>query len=265
MLVGGLKLQIGAKQAIMKYRMDDDAFYYKCKQPFERFGMRRESAAYATDGADKTESNTSEKNADSDTPPERIIEDKANSIEHSGSIGKLDCLEVKVGDIIQFGFGENNDKDWRVIAIKENCALILLDSVFAAYHYNDYADILQTNYADSSIRKGLTTSFPCNFSDLELSRIRCTELTDRDRSINDAFFLLSEEDARKYLSEPSSRLIKNDYSHYGWWLRGSLSLPDKDVPKVNHLGEIEKTSIDDVAALRPACWIRLIGKEDTNI
>jgi hypothetical protein len=41
-LTAGMQLQIGAKQAIMKYNMTDEAFYYKCDKSFERIGLTRE-------------------------------------------------------------------------------------------------------------------------------------------------------------------------------------------------------------------------------
>jgi hypothetical protein len=41
-LTAGMQLQIGAKQAIMKYNMTDDSFYYKCDKSFGRIGLTRE-------------------------------------------------------------------------------------------------------------------------------------------------------------------------------------------------------------------------------
>ena len=44
-LTGGLKLQIGAKQAIMKYRMDEESFLRKCYSSFELLAKLPASAA----------------------------------------------------------------------------------------------------------------------------------------------------------------------------------------------------------------------------
>ncbi|MDR0944364.1 MAG: toll/interleukin-1 receptor domain-containing protein [Ruminococcus sp.] len=41
-LTPGMQLQIGSKQAIMKYNMTDDSFFYKCETSFERIGLTRE-------------------------------------------------------------------------------------------------------------------------------------------------------------------------------------------------------------------------------
>jgi len=48
-LAGGLKLQIGSKQAIMKHNMDDDVFHYKCDQSFRRLGMQPGSPTTSTE------------------------------------------------------------------------------------------------------------------------------------------------------------------------------------------------------------------------
>ncbi|GHV96724.1 hypothetical protein AGMMS50293_30440 [Spirochaetia bacterium] len=51
-LTSGLKLQIGSKQAIMRYRMNDGDFYYKCYKSFDAFGITKskEESLHSTSG-----------------------------------------------------------------------------------------------------------------------------------------------------------------------------------------------------------------------
>ncbi|GHV96725.1 hypothetical protein AGMMS50293_30450 [Spirochaetia bacterium] len=44
-LTSGLKLQIGSKQAIPRYKMNNKAFYYKCYKSFDAFGITKSKEA----------------------------------------------------------------------------------------------------------------------------------------------------------------------------------------------------------------------------
>ena len=126
---------------------------------------------------------------------------------------------MQIGDIIPFG-----SYVWRVLAIKQNTALIITDKIIEqrSYH-NKYVEI---TWAECSLREYLNTEFYDNFSEVEKKRIVPVINKNPDNpwfgtvggiDTEDKIFLLSlEELACKYFGD-SSALLYNPRKNQRYW------------------------------------------------
>lgn len=199
--------------------------------------------------------------------------------------------ETNVGDLVMYGaYEQDNDLDngmepieWQVLAVEENKALLLSCYSLESRQYN--SEWTACNWAESSLRAWLNEYFLLTaFNDEEQAAIVETLVsTDANMSyktsggadVTDKIFILSVEEARRYLQSSTARkaqatllaveqqiFLKKTGASAGnspWWLRTSGQSADSAV-YVKEDGNILFKGIDvDYYSngVRPAMWIEL--------
>lgn len=126
---------------------------------------------------------------------------------------------MQIEDNIKIG-----EYDWRVLALRDNKALLMTDKIIEQRSYHDkYVDI---TWADCSLRDYLNTEFYDRFSDAEKARIVPVINNNPDntwfgtiggRDTEDKIFILSlDELACKYFGD-SSALLYNPRKNQRYW------------------------------------------------
>ena len=177
----------------------------------------------------------------------------------------LKSLKSEVADYVTFGRypqaakGEVRPVEWRVLARKNNKALVISRYGLDAMRFDSESN----DWSESEIRKWLNGEFyNSTFSGEEKARIK---------SFNqDYVFLLSRKEAEKYFADDDARRCKpTAYAkakgadvYEGccyWWLRSPLPMLSSDVCFVDIDGFVHNYSSvhNDNGFMRPALWINL--------
>ena len=185
---------------------------------------------------------------------------------------------AEVGEKCWLGNYENEQIKWRVLDKQDNSLLIITDKIIDTKPYNDeYVDITWEN---CTLRKWLNEEFVSEaFTKKEQEAILQTNIknednldfgTDGGKDIKDKVYLLSIDEAEKYLPlyedrqaegteyAKTTKLYVEDNGYSSWWLRS----PGVRACRVAYVGEdghvyqdsIYRVDYDEVG-VRPALWI----------
>lgn len=165
--------------------------------------------------------------------------------------GKIEKEEKKEnGKIIQFG-----NREWLVLDIQENKALIITKDIVGTRPYNEV--IVDTGWRYCTLRAWLNGEFlEQNFSTEEMNRIEDTLVRDslcKGEETKDKAFCLSINEAEKYFLDNEARAIGA-----WWWLRSSGDFT-MYAAGVSSNGLIDKigSTVNSELAVRPALWLNL--------
>lgn len=191
-----------------------------------------------------------------------------------------DLDEYAEGNIVEFGKFEFDGivqpKKWWVLERQKNKALLLSMDLLGAMIFGE---IGTQGWAESAIRQYLNITFlKSAFTEEERSKIEKVSI---DNTSDDFIFLLSIEEANKYLNKKSKRAYYGSYnvsyepmdSHsvysFTWWLRDPG--PKKHLGAiVDEYGRIHSDALEDYSSLflngmkayvRPALWIKIEDQE----
>ena len=208
-----------------------------------------------------------EKETTADIGAPEISEDETDTMSYSN---------VQVGDHITLGtYEQDNDTSngaedisWEVLAVEDDRALIISDYGLKYDVYNN--EYQEVTWEDCTLREWLDNYFyKSAFSEKERQFILLSDIENVDNSIygteggndtEDYVFLLSSDEAKKYFSSDSDRMVT---SYTGekrtWWLRS----PGKYGIDAAFVGT--KGSVDEdggivnyhYTAIRPALWLSL--------
>lgn len=205
---------------------------------------------------------------------------QTNSAKYNFKIGENDKPE----SIMKFG-----NFDWRVLEVRDGCALLISDKVLEMQKYNETPDSIQ--WVNCSLRKFLNETFYDCFTDEEKIRIVETRLpssnnpwfgTDGGKYTNDKIFVMSIEEIVAYFGDSGQIRQKNRNTKYfisdgynvvrkavtiegspsSWWLRTpgnlryftSIVMPDG---RISVCGDFVNRSGITAVGVRPALWITL--------
>ena len=198
-------------------------------------------------------------------------------------IAKCDWDTVKIGDIIKFGgykeIGNNLNEieniEWRVLDIKDGCALLITERIIDYHKFNISQDVTWEN---SVIRKWLNRKvYYWLFTEEERERIVDTPILTKDNSKYntdggkisiDKLFLPETEEIEKYYDiEEDRRAYVNDYRYPkdstkdrcdSWWTRTS-GMDNKHTCIVDSEGRIspDGVNVNIRSGVRPAMWVEL--------
>ena len=176
----------------------------------------------------------------------------------------------KVNSVVKYGSYEINGDpcdfedsiEWIVLAKEgSNKYLLITKDVIDVRAYN--AQAVTTTWAESDIRAWLNGEFAeIAFSELEASKIAKTN--------DDQVFLLSADEAAKYLTDSSKETVLTEYAQYkkahltkedsvvcrGWWLRDTFGAYDASV--VDSDGQVVMDGYQvntGFIGVRPAIWV----------
>lgn len=193
---------------------------------------------------------------------------------------------AEVGDTITFGrYEQDNNRNngaedikWTILAKEENRLLLISQYDIESLPYNSSGG--ETTWETCSLRKWLNTTFLTTaFTSKEQGIIPTVEVhaekapgfrANPGNNTRDRVFLLSGQEAEKYLSEAGTSPTKyvvskhseipEDYDgNYGWWIR-SPGNDDNTAVFVGPNGLIERDNefwATSTCGVRPALWIDL--------
>lgn len=195
-----------------------------------------------------------------------------------------DFGNVKVGDVIRFGYFEKDGKNetekealtWKILSMDNEKALVISTDGIDCKLYNTEA--IETSWEKCSLRKWLNGKFLSEaFTFDEATQILTTDVpcgssASVKKSTQDKLFLLSISEAETYFSSDEERMCKPtafaiQHDAYEdattgtcmWWLRNSGSSPER-AALVTKSGQIDPGG-DGVYcegnAVRPAMWLSL--------
>lgn len=155
--------------------------------------------------------------------------------------------------------------EWYLLDTVDNQCLLLSKYGIDRICFNEKCEA--TSWENSSIREWLNTSFYHSaFSEAEKERIVITnhsekELNTPEESVKDSVFLLSDEEAERYLTSGKLRKCKSvgaKQTTVSWWLRtsGHRQYNAKNVDtkgNINHHGV--NAHLRYCMAVRPAMWV----------
>jgi GNAT superfamily N-acetyltransferase len=178
---------------------------------------------------------------------------------------------------------------WWILDIRDGKALLLCDQVAEKRNYHERHEA--TTWADCSLRRYLNETFYTTFSEADRSRILETRLsnmnnpwfgTNGGRDTTDKIFILSIDEAVKYLGDsgqyknksPNSRyFINDDFNDVrksvssdslpsSWWLRSPGNNPDfascvTVEGRIAVSGDFVNRDYFFVGGFRPAIWISM--------
>lgn len=177
----------------------------------------------------------------------------------------------KVGSTVRFGSYEidgstcdfEDSIEWVVLAKDGNKYLLMTNEIIDIRAYNK--DATTVTWEKSTIRNWLNGEFLKGaFSELELSKM----MTVKNGEVDDRVFLLSVEEAGKYLNDNNSVAGLSGYAAYksshlddtgmckGWWLRDTFGAYDASV--VDEAGKVVSDGYqvnDGFVGVRPAIWV----------
>ena len=184
-----------------------------------------------------------------------------------------------------FGRWGGEDIGWRVLDIREGCALLIAESVIDCGSYNK--EMEDVTWSESSLREWLNGEFLQGaFDDNERKRICESHVKNNSNpsggtsdkpGARDMVFCLSVDEAKRYFADSWDRQAKPtvwavlngvdvcnqaEFPFYGrswWWLRspGDSSATAACVFETGFIEESIIPVICDNIGIRPAIWIRL--------
>ena len=211
----------------------------------------------------------------------------------NGSISKKKLYKgtISIGKVITFGrypYEENNEikeLEWRVLAVKEDKALIITEKLIDCLQYNEFYE--EVTWETCSQRKWMNNDFvEVAFNDEERSgiiRVIIKNLDNKRYRIEggidtfDSVFALSVDEARMYFKNDKDRITEaTAYAKGGgsrkydsdipdgekpdwWWLRspGSMSNRAASVSVDGGVDEVGKNVFYVMGLVRPALWLSL--------
>lgn len=181
---------------------------------------------------------------------------------------------ISVGDTYLFG-NYYVSNEWLVLA-KDGVKLFLLsrDSIASSGISDSVVELSGYTWADSELRRWLNSDYYSKaFSSKDKAKIMYTTIQDHEKEITDKVFLLSKDEANRYLKSESDWYGKYNYlakpstwrngDDTTWWLRSSNS--DNGFASFDYVNSTQNNhSIYDTGSLdfishgvRPALWIDL--------
>lgn len=170
--------------------------------------------------------------------------------------------DLKINDKITFGNYYGEPLEWIVLDIKDDNALIITSDIVDCIPFG----VKDTNYKDSKIRYFLNNKFIDKaFKDEEKMFINKICLEDIE-CVNDYVFLLSMNEAKKYLTTKELRYASCNHhaiinggnersSGHAYWLRTFDE--NNFVYYIDETCYISSHFINAKYCLRPACWIKI--------
>lgn len=200
---------------------------------------------------------------------------------------------IEVGSIIKFGSYPQNSKykkepiEWRVLAVKDDKALIISQYALDCKQYNEQSDF--TSWEECTLRKWLNNDFLNSAFDSTEQNLIClsTVMTDKNQMYStnqsydteDKVFLLSTEEAEQYFKNdedrkcnPTKFAINNgawqsDKGQCWWWLRSIGYYTNNFAAFVFNGGSVHFygnfVNLND-GSVRPAFWINIKAVEYVN-
>ena len=147
----------------------------------------------------------------------------------------IDQSELQIGDEITFG-----EAKWRVLDIEDGKALIWMHTNVKDHVFNDNNSNV---YEGSDIQKYLRTEFRDEVPE---------EIRDEE------FFLLTEEQIRKYMPNGTDRTAVDEEGYDTWYWTGTPSVGNGSyVRLVGPTGHVSGLNASYSHGVTPACWINL--------
>ena len=271
-LSGGVKMRIGAKQAIYRYNMSEEEYYFRFVEAFENFGLTRHT------GEDESPASS----ASSCDDQQEEVTAPAEPVSYA------DLSGAQPGSHILFGsYEQDNDLfasvrpiEWRVLERKDNRILVISEYGLEGEPYHKKRT--SVTWETSSLRAWLNSEFlNTAFTPNERAMIPTVKTvnernpkfgTDGGNDTEDKVFILSIAEAKNYFPTKGDRMCtptaytlakgcyaNKDSGRCWWWLRS----PGDDQGHVARM-DIDGTLLYDgyfaartTGAVRPALWIEL--------
>ena len=152
---------------------------------------------------------------------------------------RIEESQLQVGDRILCG-----EAQWRVLDIQNNKALIWKCTNITDYVFNERgSNMKEGSDVQIFLRGAFRKSLPKEFL---------------EKLIGDGFFLLTVEEAKKYMPKPKDRVAIDPAGSGTWWW---TSTPCENVSSyaecVNAIGEFKPFYAHQELGIAPAAWIRL--------
>lgn len=152
---------------------------------------------------------------------------------------EVERQELMVGDRIQIA-----DAEWRVLDIQDGKALIWKSTKIEDHVFNKNGSNV---YEGSDIQKYLQEDFPETMS-IEIM----------DDVTEEGFFLLTEDQIRKYMPKEIDRIATDEYDQTTWYWTASPSVGHgNSVRLINPAGGVDNHNAHYSVGVAPACWINL--------
>lgn len=208
-------------------------------------------------------------------------EEKPRAEERGGVRRENSLLEkrkqLQVGEIFPFGsfpqadFRKSEAIRWAVLDIKDGKALLLTERILANTSFHKAK--VTTPWCDSRIREWLNHDFiDTAFSSEEREIILSTEINEPDpagarHKTEDAVFLLSADEAKKYMPKPENRAAKGTKcAQTDYWGLRSIKKGAESFQYYTATGRLGSNSFDEMSyfknydctlGVRPAVWIAI--------
>jgi hypothetical protein len=271
-LSGGVKMRIGAKQAIYRYNMSEEEYYFRFVEAFENFGLERhiaEPLSPAASAASREDKQAEPKAASKQTNYADIANAQAGSHIYFGSYEQDNDLYASVKPI-----------EWRVLERKGNRILVISEYGLEDEPYNKKR--ASVTWETCTLRAWLNSDFLTSaFTADEQAMIPAVHVvneknpkfgTDGGNDTEDKVFILSISEAKSFFPTKNDRMCtptaytlakgcyaNKDSGRCWWWLRS----PGDDQGHVARM-DIDGTLLYDgyfaartTGAVRPALWIEI--------
>ncbi|MDR1083028.1 MAG: DUF6273 domain-containing protein [Coriobacteriales bacterium] len=190
-----------------------------------------------------------------------VMLNAAETGETSTSLASQQDL-IQNGDEVAFGQYGGQSIIWQCLAVEDDWALLLSREILFESSYiapDFYGDQNLLEWADSDIRTTLNNAFLSDFSDDDLAKVKETQINGYRESTVDRVFLLSEDEAYRYLPNAKDREARYHGVPTKWFLKSDGAFEgyricvyeDGSIPKVDGGG------VFGTAGVRPALWLSL--------
>ncbi len=199
----------------------------------------------------------------------RYLQSEYASEIHAEFFGRREAPNFAFMPLVEF-----EGYEWLILERRNNSCLCLTKDIISIRPYHDRQELI--TWQDSTLRKWLNESFIGSFH----TNARKLILLTHTEELNDKIFLLSADEAQRYLggsdctkrkalvkmSKPQFAECEALYGHnytklngqcLGWWLRDSGSSMDR-AARINCDGKIRlhgRSVNSRIEGVRPACWI----------
>jgi len=175
---------------------------------------------------------------------------------------------LSVGDHAVFGTWDEQLIEWRVLAIRDQGALVITQNILTNLPYNNEDNNI--SWADCTLRSWLNDEFLTKaFSENEQNKILLENVSNPDNPASgadggvdtqDKVFLLSIDEVEQYFNNDGDRVTSNAKIGEGpWWYLRSPGLTINGAALVIDGGVIygNGISVDLPSGVRPAMWVAL--------
>lgn len=147
--------------------------------------------------------------------------------------------QLQAGDKLQIA-----DAEWKVLEVKDGKALIWKCTKITNHVFNDNSSNI---YEGSDIQKYLQNKFP-----------ETIPLEVMEDVTEEGFFLLTEEQIRKYMPEELDRIVTGECDQITWyWTATPYVGSGHHVRYINPSGYISYNLAINSSGVAPACWLHL--------